>query len=64
MIRFASFFALACLTLAATAFFTSPQSLAEEQPQSKDNSNANMRHRLPAPSGLDAVPFHARFSLN
>jgi hypothetical protein len=64
MIRLVSFFALACLTLAATALFTSPQRLAEEQPQSENNSNAQARNRLAARSALDALPFHARFSLN
>jgi hypothetical protein len=64
MIRLASFFALACLTLAATALLKSPPSLAEDQPQSENNSNTGARNRLAARNAQDGVPFHARFSLN
>jgi hypothetical protein len=63
MLRLASFFAIACLSLAATALLTTPKKLAEEQPQSDPtNKEASKRFAEWSPEG--AVSFHARFSLN
>ena len=60
MFRLASFFALACLTLAATALLAAPKKIAE-QPQT-DNDSAETGNRL---TGAErSAPFHARFSLN
>ena len=64
MFRLASFFAVACLTLAATALLTAPKRLAEEQPPRENDSDAESSNRLPAVTAERAVPFHARFSLN
>ena len=62
MFRLVSFFALACLSLAATALLTAPKSSAEEQP--RGDNNAEARNRLPVQTEPCSVPFHARFSLN
>lgn len=64
MLRLASFFAIACLSLAATALLTAPKRLAEEQPQSDHYGNAEARNRVARLSAEGAVSFHARFSLN
>jgi hypothetical protein len=64
MFRLASFFALACLALAATALLTAPKSPAEEQPSNDTNSSAEAKNRLAALTAEGTVPFHARFSLN
>ena len=63
MIRFASFFTLACLTLAAMALLSTSRSLAQEQPQ-EDNGNAKASNRLADLTAERVVSFHARFSLN
>jgi hypothetical protein len=63
MFRLVSFFALACLSLAATALLTASKSSAEEQPRGETN-NAEATNRLSAQTGPCIVPFHARFSLN
>jgi hypothetical protein len=63
MFRLASFFAVACLTLAATALLTA-RYRAEEKPESENDSNAEPGNRLAGLGAERAVPFHARFSLN
>jgi hypothetical protein len=64
MLRLASFFAIACLSLAATALLTAPKSLAKEQPRSDHQTDQGERNRLETSSPEHAVSFHARFSLN
>ncbi len=63
MFRLTSFFALACLALAATAFLTAPTE-AKTQSQGDDESNGETRNRLAALGEERTAPFHARFSLN
>jgi hypothetical protein len=63
MFRLTSFFALACLALAATAYLTAPQG-TKAQSQSDDESNRETGNRLPALGEECTAPFHARFSLN
>jgi hypothetical protein len=64
MIRLASFFALACLTLAATAFLTPAKSPAEEPSQRGNDQNAEPNRRVPRLFTERAACFHAQFSLN
>jgi len=63
MFRLASVFAVACLTLAATALLTA-RPRAQEKPQRENDSNAGTGNRLAGLGAERAVPFHARFSLN
>jgi len=62
IIRLASFFAVACLTLAATALLNSSTRPAGRSPEPESDTNPQTSNRLPAPER--AVSFHARFSLN
>jgi hypothetical protein len=64
MIRLASFFALACLALAATALLTTSQSPAAENSPRENDYNPDMGNRLAVRTVEHTVPFHARFSLN
>ena len=63
MLRLASFFAIACLSLAATALLTTPKSPLPEQPPD-DTKKAEARNRLAGQTAEGVVSFHARFSLN
>ena len=64
MFRLASFIALACVTVAATALLSTPTKRAQAQPQNDNDRNAEAGDRLMARRTPSTVPFHARFSLN
>jgi hypothetical protein len=64
MFRLASVFALACLTLAATALLTSPRSGAEQPQQPDKDRDEGPRNRCAALPAAGMAYFHARFSLN
>jgi hypothetical protein len=63
MYRLASFFALACLTLAASALLSAPKATAQQPPPDNEN-NEGLRNRVPALPNTRCASFHARFSLN
>jgi hypothetical protein len=63
MFRLASFFALACVALAASAFLkTSPP--PAEQPSEDNDQNDELPNRVAALPRPDSAVYHARFSLN
>jgi hypothetical protein len=64
MFRLASVFALACLTLAATAILAAPKRLEEAQSPRENDDNGESRNRLATLGAERTVSFHARFSLN
>ena len=64
MFRIASVFALACLTLAATALLTFPKSTAQPAPQPDKDRDAGPLNRCAALPVAGTAYFHARFSLN
>jgi len=61
MVRLASLFAFACLTLAASAFLAAPKTIKKEQDEER---NLDLSNRLIKSASSDPVSFHARFSLN
>lgn len=64
MFRLASVFALACLTLAATAFLTTPKSTAAQPPCPDNDPGQGITNRCAALPLASTAYFHARFSLN
>ena len=64
MFRFASFLALACLTVAATALLNTSARPAQDEPREDTGNNAQENNRLATAIPVAAVSFHARFSLN
>ena len=63
MFRLASLFAVACLTLAATALIVTPQTAPQEPQPDKDNDD-ELINRSTVLATAGATSYHARFSLN